>query len=253
MPVIKLKRSSVSGTVPSVGSLTQGELYLNTADGKLFLEKSNGSVIFIGQEIDSDSFITAYNSAINSGGISNSSGSSLDSDWIIRQISIDQIDSDWVLNNAVSSSSSSLDSEWVLNNTKSSLDSDWVMGRIHSLDLSYLDSDYQAKRYLETIGTAAINGANVNFDLSTGNVFKVTYGDPITFNFLNLPTGTYAFGFTIVFTANTTGTITWPASVKWPGGSAPDFPALGETDVYNLFTPDSGTTFYAVQSVNAAS
>ena len=45
MATIKHKRSAVSGSVPTPGDLTPGELALNTADGKLFTKKANGAVI----------------------------------------------------------------------------------------------------------------------------------------------------------------------------------------------------------------
>jgi len=41
---IKLKRSDSTGNVPDVGSLSLGELAVNTFDGKLFFKKNNGSV-----------------------------------------------------------------------------------------------------------------------------------------------------------------------------------------------------------------
>ena len=42
--VIKLKRSSTTGAVPSTGNLELGELAMNTADGKVYFEKNDGSV-----------------------------------------------------------------------------------------------------------------------------------------------------------------------------------------------------------------
>ena len=45
---IQLKRSATAGAVPSAGSLSAGELAVNTADGKLFAKKDNGTVIEIG-------------------------------------------------------------------------------------------------------------------------------------------------------------------------------------------------------------
>lgn len=40
---IKLKRSSDSGSVPTAGNLSLGELAINTYDGKLFFKKNDGS------------------------------------------------------------------------------------------------------------------------------------------------------------------------------------------------------------------
>lgn len=45
---IQLKRSSTAGAVPSAGSLSAGELAVNTADGKVFLKKDSGTVVELG-------------------------------------------------------------------------------------------------------------------------------------------------------------------------------------------------------------
>jgi hypothetical protein len=46
-------------------------------------------------------------------------------------------------------------------------------------------------------------------------------------------------------------TLTYPAAFKWPGGTAPDAPAVGEIDVITAYTTDSGTTWYAFQAGDA--
>jgi hypothetical protein len=42
---IQLKRSSTSGAIPSAGSLSAGELAVNTADGKVYTRKDSGTVV----------------------------------------------------------------------------------------------------------------------------------------------------------------------------------------------------------------
>ncbi len=46
--IIKLRYSDVPSKVPTVGTLAPGELALNGADGKLYLEKTNGTIAEIG-------------------------------------------------------------------------------------------------------------------------------------------------------------------------------------------------------------
>lgn len=46
--IILHKRSSTASATPSAGSLTVGELAINTADGKVFTKKSDGTVVEIG-------------------------------------------------------------------------------------------------------------------------------------------------------------------------------------------------------------
>lgn len=47
MATIQLKRSSTAGATPSAGSLSAGELAVNTADGKLFAKRDDGTVLDI--------------------------------------------------------------------------------------------------------------------------------------------------------------------------------------------------------------
>ena len=45
--------------------------------------------------------------------------------------------------------------------------------------------------------------------------------------------------------------MTWPTSVDWAAGTAPDAPASGETNVYVFYTQDGGTTYYGFLSGEA--
>ncbi len=44
--------------------------------------------------------------------------------------------------------------------------------------------------------------------------------------------------------------VTWPNSVKFQGGTAPETPAVGEVDTYTFTTRDGGTSYIGVQSGN---
>jgi len=46
-------------------------------------------------------------------------------------------------------------------------------------------------------------------------------------------------------------TLIYPTSVDWPSGTAPDAPAVGETDVLVFYTEDGGTTYYGFQAGDA--
>ena len=56
--IIKHKRNSVAGTVPSTGVLDQGELAINIADGKLYTKNSSNVVINLGVTSISGTSIT---------------------------------------------------------------------------------------------------------------------------------------------------------------------------------------------------
>lgn len=45
---LRHKRNSTTGATPAAGTLVTGELAVNTADGKLFTKKDNGTVVEIG-------------------------------------------------------------------------------------------------------------------------------------------------------------------------------------------------------------
>jgi hypothetical protein len=65
---IQLKRSSTSGATPSAGSLSAGELAVNTADGKVFLKKANGNVVGLTDGLQTSlANITHANSTLISG------------------------------------------------------------------------------------------------------------------------------------------------------------------------------------------
>ena len=56
---ILFKRNSNSGVTPSAGALVQGEIALNTADGKVFLKKEDNSVLDITKTVfERDTSIT---------------------------------------------------------------------------------------------------------------------------------------------------------------------------------------------------
>ena len=51
--------------------------------------------------------------------------------------------------------------------------------------------------------------------------------------------------------AGAPATITYPSSVKWSEGTAPDAPAVGEKDVYVFITSDGGSNYYGKQAGDA--
>lgn len=95
--------------------------------------------------------------------------------------------------------------------------------------------------------SAVAAAATTSIDLSIGSVVPVTMGASITTLNLNNPSvGQYI----LKLTQDATGgrTITWPASVKWPAGTAPTLSAANKTDIITL-TYD-GTNFYGSSQLN---
>tara|TARA_R110000824_G_scaffold116661_2_gene268233 strand:+ start:129 stop:995 length:867 start_codon:yes stop_codon:yes gene_type:complete len=121
-----------------------------------------------------------------------------------------------------------------------------------SLVTNFVDGVVQRpelKDYSET-KTALSAAASVTIDIVNGNVFTITADQNTTFVFSNpSPTGK-SCAFTLVWTQDSSDrTITWPTSVDWAGGSAPDVTSgSGKVDIYTFFTMDAGTIWYGFQA-----
>ena len=96
----------------------------------------------------------------------------------------------------------------------------------------------------------ALSGTTPTIDVDAGGAFSLTMTGNTTFTFSGCTSGV-GVGFVLQLTGNG-GTVTWPSSVKWAGGTAPDAPASGETDVLVFHTRDGGTNWYGVLSSDAA-
>ena len=111
--------------------------------------------------------------------------------------------------------------------------------------------DYRLTGYSNSSSSGAIT-----FDFANGNFQYVTLTENITsITISNPPSNTLYGEMMIKFIQNGTGSWTvsgWPASVKWPGGTAPVITttATTGTDLISLKTHDFGTTYYGDFSQN---
>lgn len=116
--------------------------------------------------------------------------------------------------------------------------SDKTLSRVEMLD------------YFERSSIVSIaKGGGLTLDLATAQVFSVTLNAAISsITISNIPdnASSNACGFTIIFIADgTVRSITWPGSVKWPGGTAPTMTGTNnKKDIISFLTDDSGTTWY---------
>ena len=81
----------------------------------------------------------------------------------------------------------------------------------------------------------------LDIDLSTGNYFTKTINANSTFTFSNPPSSGTVGSFTLELT-HTSGTVTWPTSVKFPADTAPILTA-GRTHIFIFLTDDGGTRY----------
>jgi len=110
--------------------------------------------------------------------------------------------------------------------------------------------EFIATSYNETY-SALTAAATVDVDCETGNFFSLTTDQNTTFTFSNPPASGTGYGFILEITQGGAYTLTFPASVDWAGGAAPDAPGSGEKAIYVFITRDGGTTWYGFQGGTA--
>lgn len=95
-------------------------------------------------------------------------------------------------------------------------------------------------------GYTALSGATPTVSLSAGGSFSLTLSANTTLTFADAPaTGSAGFSLKIKQDASGSGfTVTWPGSVQWPGGTAPELTATADkSDVFVFTTDDGGSSF----------
>lgn len=99
---------------------------------------------------------------------------------------------------------------------------------------------------LKTVTQAHVSVAssgNPVFDLSAADSFDITITGAASPTFTNAPAVANALaGFILRITNGGSAAITWPASVKWPGGSPPALTAAG-TDLLVFLSDNQGVTW----------
>jgi hypothetical protein len=95
-------------------------------------------------------------------------------------------------------------------------------------------------------GHTVLTGTSPSISLGSGGSFSLVLSGNTTFSFTDAP-ATGATGFSLAITQDASGsgfTVTWPASVRWPGGTAPDLTATADkTDAFVFTTSDGGASF----------
>ena len=103
---------------------------------------------------------------------------------------------------------------------------------------------------LEHSALGSVSGATT-IDLLNGNYFSATVAGITTWTFSNPLASPNACGFVIELTNAGSAAITWPATVRWPGGTAPTLTTTG-VDVLVFITDDGGTNWRGLASMLAS-
>jgi hypothetical protein len=225
MATILVKKRDTTGA-PATGDLTNStggaELAVNTFDKRLYAKDSGGTVVEIG---------TAPSTIdINAGTID---GVTLGTNSAVTEAQIDNIN---INGNTISSTDT--DGNIVLDpDGTGSISLAGPVGVADNLVTRPTLKDYAIE------GSAIGNvGATRTFDLETANFFSATVDEASTFTFSNPPASGDFGAFVIELTNGGAFTVTFPASVDWPGGVAPTLTASGK-DQLVFTTRDAGTTW----------
>jgi len=132
--------------------------------------------------------------------------------------------------------------DWSIRNSEDSLILRDVSSGIDKFNVSASGITVTNGQIIEEYAATGTTGA-VTIDLNTGNNFSTALSGAVTYTFSNAATSGLVSSFTLKV-VNNGSAITWPASVDWPGGTAPTLSASGATDVFVFFTHDGGTTWY---------
>ena len=98
----------------------------------------------------------------------------------------------------------------------------------------------------------ALSGTTPTIDADTGGGFSLTVSGATTFTFSSVESGK-TVGFYLEITGNGSAVdYETNQTVKFAGGTAPDAPANGETDILVFITRDGGTTWYGALAIDAA-
>lgn len=126
-----------------------------------------------------------------------------------------------------------------------------LFGILSGTDFNMADATLQRpviKDYGLTRTAPTVSAGALTLDLTAGNAFEVSLtGNVTTLTISNPPTSGTLGKFVLILTQDATGsrTVTWPASVKWEGGTAPTLTTTASrSDILVFITTDAGTTWY---------
>lgn len=99
----------------------------------------------------------------------------------------------------------------------------------------------------ETVVAHGATGTSETFDVNVSAVHTATLDANMTATFTAPSDATRAYTLTLVLLQDATGSrlVTWPASVKWPGGVAPTLTTTASRkDILTFETHDGGVTWH---------
>jgi hypothetical protein len=112
----------------------------------------------------------------------------------------------------------------------------------------FINSNRTLTYYGTTHNQLGSGSGTRDIDLTLGNFVSATVAGTTTWTFSNPIASPASIGFVLELINGGSAALTWPAAVKWPGGTAPTLTASG-VDVLTFITDDGGTTWRGVVSM----
>jgi len=113
--------------------------------------------------------------------------------------------------------------------------------------------DGYLRDYTEKLNNLGNTSATTNINLALGTFVAATLATNTTFTFtLGTKTTTSATSFTLILRNDGTSgrSVTWPGTVRWPGGTVPTrTTTANRADVFTFFTFDGGAIWYGSLSL----
>ena len=132
-------------------------------------------------------------------------------------------------------------------NRAETVTSAWIFAALNMQDSVLTRPSFKDYSFVEN--AVSSSSGTATYDLETGNVFTTLLSENITTVTLSNPPASGEYGeMTIIFTQDGAAgayTVTWPAAVKWPAGTAPTISTGNDAiDIVTLITRDGGTTWF---------
>jgi hypothetical protein len=112
----------------------------------------------------------------------------------------------------------------------------------------FATTEFVQSKMAERYTRAATTVSALNIDCSLGNYYTKTISSNSTFTFSNAPSNGTVYAFTLELTHNS-GTVTWPASVSWPGNTAPTL-TNSKIHIFTFVTRNNGSKWFGSSSIN---
>jgi hypothetical protein len=111
-----------------------------------------------------------------------------------------------------------------------------------------IDDSRSLINYASTHNVLGSGSGTRDINLQLGNYVSATVAGATTFTFSNPLSSPNAHGFVLELTNGGSAAVTWPTSVRWPGGEAPILTSSG-VDLLIFVTDDAGSNWRGVASM----